>query len=132
MHLALISFSIYISYNDLKSHRIPNKSLFCALLFFLSLALIQGAPVYPESAIVSILISPVLIKLRVGAGDIKLLILFSFFFLPPALEISIRFLTALSVIATFLIFFTLFKEKTLRSSIALAPAICGAVIWSAS
>ena len=132
MHLALISFSIYISYIDLKSHRIPNKSLFCALLFFLSLALIQGAPVYPESAFVSILISPVLIKLRVGAGDIKLLILFSFFFLPPALEISIRFLTALSVIATFLIFFTLFKEKTLRSSIALAPAICGAVIWSAS
>ena len=132
MRLALITISIYISYIDLKSHRIPNKSLLCAFLLFVALALMQDAPVYPESAILSILISPALIKLRVGAGDIKLLILFSFFFLPPALEISIRFLSALSVIATFLIVFTLIKEKTLRSSIALAPAICGAVIWSAS
>ena len=132
MRLALIAFSIYISYIDLKSHRIPNKSLLFASLLFLSLALMQGAPVYPEGAIFFALISPALVKLRVGAGDIKLLILFSLFFLPPALEISIRFLSGFSVIAIFLIVFTLFKEKTLRSSIALAPAICGAVIWSAS
>jgi len=132
MRLALITISIYISYIDLKSHRITNKSLLCGLLLFVALALMQDAPVYPESAIFFTLISPALVKLRVGAGDIKLLILFSLFFLPPALEISIRFLSALSVIAIFLIVFTLFKEKTLRSSIALAPAICGAVIWSAS
>ena len=132
MRLALITISIYISYIDLKSHRITNRSLLCALLLLFALALMQDAPVYPESAIFVTLISPALVKLRVGAGDIKLLILFSLFFLPPTLEISIRFLSALSVIAIFLIVFTLFKEKTLRSSIALAPAICGAVIWSAS
>jgi Flp pilus assembly protein protease CpaA len=68
----------------------------------------------------------------VGAGDIKLLILTAFFYLPPNLAILIRFLSAFSAIAVSLIFFTLFKEKSLQSSIALAPAICGAVIWSAS
>jgi Flp pilus assembly protein protease CpaA len=132
MYLALIGFSLYISYIDLKSHRIPNKILFCALLLFLSITVAQGAPVYLKSAVISILISLPLVKFRVGAGDIKLLILTAFFFLPPNLEILIRFLSAFSAIAVSLIFFTLFKEKSLQSSIALAPAICGAVIWSAS
>ena len=132
MYLALIGFSLYISYIDLKSHRIPNKSLLCALLLFLSIAIVQGAPVYLKSAVISLLISLPLIKLRVGAGDFKLLILMAFFFLPPNLVILIRVLSAFSAIATSLIFVTLFKEKSLQSSIALAPAICGAVIWSAS
>ena len=132
MYLALIGFSLYISYIDLKSHRIPNKSLLCALLLFLSIAIVQGAPVYLKSAVISLLISLPLIKLRVVAGDFKLLILMAFFFLPPNLVISIRFLSAFSAIAASLIFVTLFKEKSLQSSIALAPAICGAVIWSAS
>jgi len=132
MYLALIGFSLYISYIDLKSHRIPNKSLFCASLLFLSITVAQGAPFYLKSAVISILISLPLIKFRVGAGDIKLLILTAFFFLPPNLVILIRFLSAFSAIAASLIFFTLFKEKSLQSSIALAPAICGAVIWSAS
>ena len=132
MYLALIGFSLYISYIDLKSHRIPNKILLCALLLFLSITVAQGAPVYLKSAVISILISLPLVKFRVGAGDIKLLILTAFFFLPPNLEILIRFLSAFSAIAVSLIFFTLFKEKSLQSSIALAPAICGAVIWSAS
>ena len=132
MYLALIGFSLYISYIDLKSHRIPNKSLLCALLLFLSIVVAQGAPVYLKSAVISLLISLPLIKLRVGAGDFKLLILMAFFFLPPNLVILIRVLSAFSAIATSLIFVTLFKEKSLQSSIALAPAICGAVIWSAS
>ena len=132
MYLALIGFSLYISYIDLKSHRIPNKSLLCALLLFLSIAIVQGAPVYLKSAVISLLISLPLIKLRVGAGDFKLLILMAFFFLPPNLVILIRVLSAFSAIAAGLIFVTLFKEKSLQSSIALAPAICGAVIWSAS
>ena len=132
MYLALIGFSLYISYIDLKSHRIPNKILLCALLLFLSISVAQGAPVYLKSAVISILISLPLVKFRVGVGDIKLLILTAFFFLPPNLAILIRFLSAFSAIAASLIFFTLFKEKSLQSSIALAPAICGAVIWSAS
>lgn len=132
MYLALIGFSLYISYIDLKSHRIPNKSLLCALLLFLSIVVAQGAPVYLKSAVISLLISLPLTKLRVGAGDFKLLILMAFFFLPPNLVILIRFLSAFSAIAASLIFVTLFKEKSLQSSIALAPAICGAVIWSAS
>ena len=103
MYLALIGFSLYISYIDLKSHRIPNKSLFCALLLFLSITVAQGAPVYLKSAVISILISLPLVKFRVGAGDIKLLILTAFFYLPPNLAILIRFLSAFSAILSSII-----------------------------
>lgn len=132
MYLALIFFSIYISFIDLKSHRIPNRAIFFALIFFLISTVLQGKAVYPTSALISLISAPILLKFKVGAGDIKLFMILSTFFLPNTFEMAVAFLTAFSAIAALLTLITTVKERTLRTSVALAPAICGAFIWCAS
>ena len=132
MYLALIGFSLYISYIDLKSHRISNRSLALGFPLFLTLAYVQGQSLYLKSALLCAAISPLLIKAKIGAGDVKLLILLALFFLPNTLLIWSDFLSLFSTISVALILHTGLKERTLQSSIALAPAICGAVIWCAS
>lgn len=131
MYLALIGFSLYISYIDLKTHRISNKSLLLAFPIFLALTLIDGSSLNPRSALSSALLAPILMKAKVGAGDLKLLILLAFFFLPCTLFVGVQFLTAFSLGALALILQSGMKHRNLHSSIALAPAICGAVIWCA-
>ena len=132
MYLGLIIFSIYISFIDLKSHRIPNRAIFFAFIYFLVFTVLQGKVVYPTSALISLICAPILLKFKVGAGDIKLFMILSTFFLPNTFEIAVAFLTAFSAIAALLTLITTVKERTLRTSVALAPAICGAFIWCAS
>ena len=132
MYLGLIFFSIYISFIDLKSHRIPNRAILVALIFFLTLTGLQGRGLYPTSAVISLLAAPILLKFKVGAGDIKLFMILSTFFLPNTFEMAVAFSTAFSAIAALLTLITTVKERTLHSSVALAPAICGAFIWCAS
>ena len=131
MYLALIGFSLYISYIDLKTHRISNKSLLLAFPIFLALTLIDGSSLNPRSALSSALLAPILMKAKVGAGDLKLLILLAYFFLPCTLFVGVQFLTAFSLGSLALILQSGMKHRNLQSSIALAPAICGAVIWCA-
>ena len=73
-----------------------------------------------------------ILRLKIGGGDIKLFAVLSLFFLPISLDSLFEFVSVFSIIAALLIVFTLLKERTLQSSIALAPAICGAFIWCAS
>jgi Flp pilus assembly protein protease CpaA len=131
MFLALLVYSAYISFVDLKIHRITNRSLLFGAITFASLALIQGEPLYWRSVLVTLTIAPIALKAKVGGGDIKLAILLSLFFLPSSLLALTQFSTAFAAISSALVIWSMFKEKSLKSSIALAPAICGAVIWCA-
>jgi Flp pilus assembly protein protease CpaA len=131
MFLALLVYSAYISFVDLKIHRITNRSLLFGAITFASLAFIQGEPLYWRSVLVTLTIAPIALKAKVGGGDIKLAILLSLFFLPSSLLALTQFSTAFAAISSALVIWSMFKEKSLKSSIALAPAICGAVIWCA-
>lgn len=131
MFLALLVYSAYISFIDLKIHRITNRSLLFGAITFAILALIQGEPLYWRSALVTLTIAPVALKANVGGGDIKLAILLSLFFLPSTLLILTQFAITFAAISSALVIWSIVKEKSLESSIALAPAICGAVIWCA-
>lgn len=131
MFTALIVFSSFLSYKDLRTHRISNKSLLLGLLGFAALSCIQGSSIYPKSLLVSLIAAPILLKVKLGAGDLKLLFLFSTFFLPSTLLVLLKFLTAISAISTILILIHVLGGRSVRSAIAFAPAICGAVIWCA-
>ena len=131
MLIGLIGISIYISIMDIKFHRISNRSLVFATFVLLVLEILQDVSLNPMSALVAAVISPILLQVGVGAGDLKLFILLAYFFLPCTLSNWVKFLSAFIVISVVLILITALKERTLQSSIALAPAICGAVIWCA-
>jgi Flp pilus assembly protein protease CpaA len=131
MFLALLVYSAYISSVDLKIHRITNRSLLFGAITFASLALIQGEPLYWRSALVTLTIAPIALQAKVGGGDIKLATLLSLFFLPSTLLVLTQFSIAFAAISSALVVWSMVKEKSLKSSIALAPAICGAVIWCA-
>jgi hypothetical protein len=45
---------------------------------------------------------------------------------------AVAFISAFSAIAALLLVISIIKQRSLQSSIALAPAICGAFIWCAS
>ena len=132
MYIALLFFSIYISYIDLKIHKIQNKAVLLALIFFASLTLLEGGSFYPQSAFLALLSSPLSLKLNLGAGDIKLFATLSAFFLPFSFNAVVEFTTVFSAIAALFTLLTILKQRSLQSSIALAPAICGAFIWCAS
>ena len=132
MYIALLFFSIYISYIDLKIHRIQNKAVLLALIFFASLTLLEGGSFYPQSAFLALLTSPLSLKVKIGAGDIKLFATLSAFFLPFSFDVVVEFTTVFSAIAALFTLLTILKQRSLQSSIALAPAICGAFIWCAS
>ena len=132
MYIALLFFSIYISYIDLKIHKIQNKAVLLALIFFASLTLLEGGSFYPQSAFLALLTSPLSLKVKIGAGDIKLFATLSAFFLPFSFDAIVEFTTVFSAIAALFTLLTILKQRSLQSSIALAPAICGAFIWCAS
>jgi Flp pilus assembly protein protease CpaA len=132
VYIALLFFSIYISYIDLKIHKIQNKAVLLALIFFASLTLLEGGSFYPQSAFLALLTSPLSLKVKIGAGDIKLFATLSAFFLPFSFDAVVEFTTVFSAIAALFTLLTILKQRSLQSSIALAPAICGAFIWCAS
>ena len=132
MYFSLIAFSIYFSYVDIKSRKIRNRAILLALIFFAFFTLLEDGAFYSESALLSLLCAPLALKFKIGAGDIKLFATLSAFFLPLSFHTTVQFLSAFSAIAALLMMITIIKARTLQSSIALAPAICGAVIWCAS
>jgi Flp pilus assembly protein protease CpaA len=132
VYFSLVVFSIYFSYVDLKSHKIPNRAILLALICFSILTLLENEIFYPQSALLALLCSPLALKFKIGAGDVKLFATLSAFFLPLSLNTTVQFFSTFSAIAALLMVITIIKARTLQSSIALAPAICGAVIWCAS
>ena len=131
MFEALIAISLYISFVDIQRHRIANRALLIALLILLPLAAQLKSEIHPMSALLVLLCTPLALKVGIGAGDIKLLSLLSFFFIPLTWQVGARFLLSFSLIALALLAYQLGRFRSLSGSVALAPAICGAVIWCA-
>lgn len=131
MFVALILFSLYISFVDIRHHRISNRVLWITFLFLLSLSAATHIHVYPLSGLSVLLFTPLILQARIGAGDIKLLIVLSFFYIPITWDMASDFLLSFTLIATALLIIQLVRSHSFAGSIALAPAICGAVIWCA-
>ncbi len=131
MFVALILFSLYISFVDIRYHRISNRVLWITFLSLLSLSVATHTDVYPLTASSVLLLTPLILWARIGAGDIKLLIVLSFFYIPITWDMASDFLLSFTLIATALLIIQLVRSHSFAGSIALAPAICGAVIWCA-
>jgi Flp pilus assembly protein protease CpaA len=131
MFLALCAISVYISLVDLKTKKITNRSLVVSALIFSAISIIGFSDIHLRSILFFLLISPILICFGIGAGDVKLLLLLSVFFIPFSLTALSDFLVGLSVMSAILIILHRARSKSSNASIAFAPAICGAVIWCA-
>ena len=131
MFVALILFSLYISFVDIRHHRISNRVLWITFLSLILLSVATHTDVYPLTALSVLLFTPLILWARIGAGDIKLLIVLSFFYIPITWDMASDFLLSFTLIATALLIIQLVRSHSFAGSIALAPAICGAVIWCA-
>ena len=131
MFVALILFSLFISFVDIRYHRISNRVVWITFLSLLSLSVATHTDVYPLTGLSVLLFTPLILWARIGAGDIKLLIVLSFFYIPITWDMASDFLLSFTLIATALLIIQLIRFHSFAGSIALAPAICGAVIWCA-
>ena len=131
MFVALILFSLYISFVDIRHHRISNRVLWITFLSLILLSVATHTDVYPLTGLSVLLLTPLILWARIGAGDIKLLIVLSFFYIPITWDMASDFLLSFTLIATALLIIQLVRSHSFAGSIALAPAICGAVIWCA-
>ena len=131
MFVALILFSLYISFVDIRHHRISNRVLWITFLSLLSLSVATQKDVYPLTGFSVLLFTPLILRARIGAGDIKLLTVLAFFFIPLTWDMASDFLLSFTLIAAALLIIRLVRSHSFAGSIALAPAICGAVIWCA-
>ena len=131
MFVALILFSLYISVADIFHHRISNRVLLITFLSLLSLSFITHTDLHPLTGLLVLLLAPLILRIGIGAGDIKLLSVLAFFFVPLTWDFASRFLLSFTLISATLLIIALVRSRSFAGSIALAPAICGAVIWCA-
>jgi Flp pilus assembly protein protease CpaA len=131
MFVALILFSLYISFVDVRHHRISNRVLLITFLSLLALAVITETGVHPLTGFSVLLFTPLILRARIGAGDIKLLTVLALFFIPLTWDMASDFLLSFTLISATLLIIRVAKSQSFSGSIALAPAICGAVIWCA-
>jgi hypothetical protein len=131
MFVTLILLSIYISFVDICRHRISNRVLLIAFLSLLLLSAITQAGVHPVTGLSILFFAPPILRAGIGAGDVKLLAVLAFFFIPLTWQMASDFLLSFTVISAALLVIALVRSHSFAGSIALAPAICGAVIWCA-
>ena len=131
MYAALILISLYISFEDFRHHRISNRVLLISLGSLLVISFITHTDIHPLSALSVLLLTPLTLQAGIGAGDIKLLTVLAFFFIPLTWEMAADFIFSFTLISAVLLASALARSHSFAGSIALAPAICGAVIWCA-
>jgi Flp pilus assembly protein protease CpaA len=131
MYAALILISLYISFEDFRHHRISNRVLLISLGSLLVISFITHTDIHPLSALSVLLLTPLTLQAGIGAGDMKLLTVLAFFFIPLTWEMAADFIFSFTLISAVLLASALARSHSFAGSIALAPAICGAVIWCA-
>lgn len=131
MFVALIILSLYFSFVDVCHHRISNRALLITFVSLLSSSILTQTGVYPLTSLAVLLFTPLILWAGIGAGDIKLLTVLSFFYIPISWNMASDFLLSFTLIAATLLIIQLARFHSFVGSIALAPAICGAVIWCA-
>ena len=131
MFVTLILLSTYISFVDICRHRISNRVLLIAFISLLLLSAITQAAIHPVTGLSILFFAPLFLRAGIGAGDVKLLAVLAFFFIPLTWHMASDFLLSFTVISAALLVIALVRSHSFAGSIALAPAICGAVIWCA-
>jgi Flp pilus assembly protein protease CpaA len=131
MFAALILISLYISFEDVRHHRISNRVLLISLGSLLLISFITHTDLHPLSALLVLLFTPLILRARIGAGDMKLLTVLAFFFIPLTWDMAADYIFSFTLISAALLAIALARSHSFAGSIALAPAICGAVIWCA-
>lgn len=118
------SLLIFIAIFDFWRHRIPN-----VLLIFLALTIVASRDTQVQLLYASIVTSLSLIAYRkcgLGAGDVKLLFIIALFLTPIDRVTEYWFL--FSMIGSGLCLIQWSSTHSLKGNIALAPALCGAVL----
>lgn len=124
--MAVNALMVWIAIHDLRFHRIPNLAL---------LGLIIASRITPhyEANVVqgclTLLVGLLLYRpLRIGAGDIKLAAVLALFYIPANFLVSYWRLVA--CIALILAIIHLIIHRSMKGEIALAPALCAAILLS--
>ena len=122
--LLVLLFSIYISITDWFTHRISNRSITIIAL----LLLLHGSfRVYLLSGLVTFSIFLLAGALGgLGGGDIKLLGVVALCAIPT--DEIYQFLVYLLAFSTCLMILIALVRKTMRGSVAFAPAICASYL----
>jgi Flp pilus assembly protein protease CpaA len=115
---------LLIASYDLWRHRIPNVLLLSLALSVLLREDVQMQLTYAIA--VTLLALFAYWSFGLGGGDVKLLFIIALF-LTPADRIS-EYWTLFSIIGLVLTLLAWLKERSLSGNIALAPALCGAVL----
>ena len=131
MFLTLVMASIVLSLYDLKYHRISNKALCTLLVIFLTLSHLENSQLHIVNALILSSFSLIAYRFGLGAGDVKLILLLSIFFLPTTYSGANRLISGFVVVSALLIAVNRIRGRLLSDSMAMAPAICAAYIWCA-
>ena len=131
MFLALVLASFYFILFYLFTHRIPNRALLIFAIILAPLNYFFNALIHLLTAVALLALTPPLLVLGIGAGDIKLLLLLAPFYLPFNTNMLRDFLPAFSFAALATLILESCLRRSLAKNIALAPAICMVVIWCA-
>ena len=131
MFLSLVLASIFLSLYDLKYHRISNKALCALLVIFLTLSHFENSQLHIVNALILFSFSLIAYRFGLGAGDVKLILLLSIFFLPTTYLGANRLISGFVVFSAFFIAVNRIRGRLLSDSMAMAPAICAAYIWCA-
>lgn len=131
MFVALILLSLYFSFIDVRHHQISNRALLITFASLISLSILTQTGVYPLTGLAVLLFTPLILWAKIGAGDIKLMTVLAFFYIPITWNMASDFLLSFTLISATLLAIALVRSHSFARSIALAPAICGAVIWCA-
>jgi Flp pilus assembly protein protease CpaA len=124
----IITSLLAITVVDIYRHRIPNPLL---ILLTASILLSGNFSLRPQYAIAVLLASLFgYWKCGVGAGDVKLLFLIALF-LTPADE-TVDYWIGFSIIGFLHILLKWSSSHSIKGNIALAPALCGAVLYISS
>ncbi len=128
-------FAIYISYCDLKSHRIPNRALmiFAACSFSIQIMHSRFDKGHLALALVFLIASLLLsFTADMGAGDVKLLTLCALTIIPPTRTGIMAFMLTLLLSISIHLAIHYRLKKTISGYLPLAPSILLSAIWSAS
>ena len=131
MYLALIIFSTWFSYVDLRYHCITNRALALLSVVLSCLLIVERSELFVFSAVLVSIFSIICYRFGLGAGDVKLVALLALFFLPSTLSAFSDALRGFLAISSLSVLVHLIFGRKLTDSIALAPAICAAFIWCA-
>lgn len=133
MITALWIAGAYFAFVDIRSHRIPNKSLLLFSMVLLIIAMLDDRAVHFTSALIALVLGTVLsIFAGLGFGDVKLITILALFVIAPTRMDLAQFLFGFAIAATLLLIFTVIRRGKFYDSIPMAPSIFAGAILCAS